>query len=69
MCSGVNCPENVVELKMKSKGIIVIVFNQVLRHNSVWRGVDLYFHVFLTSVLVGDEWSASRPDRFSPGNI
>jgi hypothetical protein len=22
---------------------------------------------FLTSVLVGGEWSASRPDRFTPG--
>jgi hypothetical protein len=24
-------------------------------------------HTFLTSVLVGGEWSASRPDRFTPG--
>jgi hypothetical protein len=29
--------------------------------------VDLWIHVFLTSVLVGGEWSASRPCRFTPG--
>jgi hypothetical protein len=26
-------------------------------------------HVFLTSVSVGGEWSASSPDRFPPGEI
>jgi hypothetical protein len=30
-------------------------------------GVDLWIHVFLTLALVGGEWSASRPDRFNPG--
>jgi hypothetical protein len=29
-------------------------------------GVDVQIQVFLTSTLVGDEWSASRPDRFTP---
>jgi hypothetical protein len=29
--------------------------------------VDVYIHVFLTSALVGGEWSASRPGRFTPG--
>jgi hypothetical protein len=24
-------------------------------------------HIFLTSALVGGEWSASRPGRFTPG--
>jgi hypothetical protein len=32
----------------------------------VYRGVDVYIHIFLTSALVEDEWSASRPDRFAP---
>jgi hypothetical protein len=34
-----------------------------------YGGVDVYeyIHVFLTSVLVGGEWSASRPCRFTPG--
>jgi hypothetical protein len=26
-----------------------------------------YIHIFLTSALVGGEWSASRPGRFTPG--
>jgi hypothetical protein len=29
--------------------------------------VDIEFHVFLTSALVGGEWSASRPGRFTAG--
>jgi hypothetical protein len=32
-----------------------------------YGGVDVYIHVFLTSVLVSDEWSASRPGRFTRG--
>jgi hypothetical protein len=30
-------------------------------------GVELWPHTFLTSALDGSEWSASRPDRFTPG--
>jgi hypothetical protein len=30
-------------------------------------GVDVYINVFLTSALVGGEWSSSRPGRFTPG--
>jgi hypothetical protein len=29
-------------------------------------GVDVLIHVFLTSALVGGEWSASRRSRFTP---
>jgi hypothetical protein len=29
--------------------------------------VDVQTHVFLTSALVGAEWSASRHGRFAPG--
>jgi hypothetical protein len=32
-----------------------------------YRGVDVDFHIFLTSALVGGEWSASRPCRFTLG--
>jgi hypothetical protein len=32
-----------------------------------YGGVAVYSHVFLTSALVGGEWSASRPERFTPG--
>jgi hypothetical protein len=30
-------------------------------------GVDVQIHIFLTSALVGGEWSTSRPIRFTPG--
>jgi len=30
-------------------------------------GVEVQFHTFLTTALVGGEWSASRPCRFIPG--
>jgi hypothetical protein len=30
-------------------------------------GVDVHIHIFLTSALVGGEWSTSRPGRFTPG--
>jgi hypothetical protein len=30
-------------------------------------GLDVYIHIFLTSALVGGEWSASRPGRFTLG--
>jgi hypothetical protein len=32
-----------------------------------YGGVDVEIQVFLTSVLVGGEWSASRPGKFIPG--
>jgi hypothetical protein len=31
-----------------------------------YGGVDVYIHIFLTSTLVGGEWSASHPGRFTP---
>jgi hypothetical protein len=31
-----------------------------------YGGVDVYIHIFLASALVGDEWLASRPGRFTP---
>jgi hypothetical protein len=30
-------------------------------------GVDVQIHVYFTSALVGEKWSASRPDRVIPG--
>jgi hypothetical protein len=32
-----------------------------------YGGMDVWIHVFLTSTLVGGEWSVSRPDSFTPG--
>jgi hypothetical protein len=34
-----------------------------------YGGVDIWIHIFLTSALAGDEWSASHPGRFTPGEI
>jgi hypothetical protein len=32
----------------------------------MYWGVDVWIHIFLTLALVGGEWSASRPSRFTP---
>jgi hypothetical protein len=32
-----------------------------------YGGVNVQFHILLTSALAGDEWSASRPGCFTPG--
>jgi hypothetical protein len=42
-----------------------------MKHNimKAHRGVDIQIHVVLTSALVGHEWSASRPARFTPVEI
>jgi hypothetical protein len=32
-----------------------------------YGGVDVLIHVLLTTALVGGEWSASRPGRFTSG--
>jgi hypothetical protein len=32
-----------------------------------YGGLDVKIHIFLTLAAAGDEWSASRPDRFTPG--
>jgi hypothetical protein len=34
---------------------------------NMYGEVDVQIHVFLTSALVGDEWSASHPGRFTLG--
>jgi hypothetical protein len=34
-----------------------------------YRGADVYIHAFLALALVGGEWSATRPDRFTPEEI
>jgi hypothetical protein len=32
----------------------------------IYGGLDLYIHVFLTSDLVGGEWSVASPSHFIP---
>jgi hypothetical protein len=34
-----------------------------------YGGVDVKIHVLLTSTLVGNEWSASRPGYFTPRTL
>jgi hypothetical protein len=48
------------------KGKVAPVLNYALFHEGVW-GRDIQIHIFLTSVLVGGEWLASGPCRFTPG--
>jgi hypothetical protein len=41
----------------------------LIKHHAMktYGGVEVHFHAFLNSVLEGDEWLASRPGRFIPG--
>jgi hypothetical protein len=41
---------------------------QLIKHYAMkaYGGADVYIHIFLTSVLVGGEWSASRTGHFTP---
>jgi hypothetical protein len=50
------------------KGKVVPVLN-LIKHYAMkaYGGVDVQIHIFLTSALVGGEWSASRSGRFTPG--
>jgi hypothetical protein len=34
---------------------------------TAYGGMDALIHILLTLALAGDEWSASIPDRFTPG--
>jgi hypothetical protein len=40
----------------------------LIKHYAVkaYGGMDVQIHIFLISVLLGGEWSASRPGRFTP---
>jgi hypothetical protein len=42
---------------------------QLIKHITIkgYGGVNEYIHVFLTSAIFGDEWSASGPGRFTSG--
>jgi hypothetical protein len=58
-------PSNTDKVKVKSK-VIPVLFERAPRHEGVlgeWRNSSTHS---LTSALDGGEWSASRPDRFTP---
>jgi hypothetical protein len=46
---------------IKIRALLIIYYAM-----KVYGGVDVQIHVFLTSALVGGEWSASRFGRFTP---
>jgi hypothetical protein len=50
----------------KVRKLFLCLINEALRHEGV-GGVDERLHIFLTSALVGGEWSTSDPCRFTPG--
>jgi hypothetical protein len=52
-------------VKVKGK-VFPFLTNKALRHEGVW-GSGYIDHIFLTSALVGGEWSASCLGRFIPG--
>jgi hypothetical protein len=45
---------------------LFVYCNRVQYAMKAYGGVDAQIHIFLTSALVGGEWSASRPGRFTP---
>jgi hypothetical protein len=53
---------------VKGEGKKVKLFLQLIKHHTMktYWGVEVKFQAFLTSVLDGGEWSASRPDSFTP---
>jgi hypothetical protein len=54
------------QYRVKQVELPICLTNEALRQEGVW-GVDVQSHIFLTSALIGGEWSASRPCRFTPG--
>jgi hypothetical protein len=55
---------NLLKLKRKRGPCAELIMHYAMK---AYGGVDVYIHIFLTSSLVGGEWSASRPGRFTPG--
>jgi hypothetical protein len=44
---------------------------QLIKHYAMkaYGGVDIQIYIFLTLAIAVGEWSASRPRRFTPGEI
>jgi hypothetical protein len=50
--------------KVKVKMSLCLIKHYAMK---MYRGVEVWFHVFLASALFGGEWSSSRPGRFTHG--
>jgi len=66
VCTSGQCDDTDDDANDKGK---VKLFLCLTKHHAVkaYGGMEVWLHVFLTSALDGDEWSASRPSRFTPG--
>jgi hypothetical protein len=60
---GINLWTVVYECKEK---LSLCLTNYPLCQKSVWGSACIEPHIFLTAAWVGDEWTASRPGRFTP---
>jgi hypothetical protein len=60
---GTTQPTQLISVIEETKKYIYIKYYAM---KAYW-GVDVYIHVFLTSALVGNKWSASCPGNFIPG--
>jgi hypothetical protein len=54
-----------VKVKVKVKSLYFFLLTEHHTMKAYWE-VEVYLHAFVTSALHGGEWSASRPDRFTP---
>jgi hypothetical protein len=52
------------DMRGKSKVVPVLIKQYAMK---AYGGVNVWIHIFYISALVGIEWSASRPGRFTPG--
>jgi hypothetical protein len=59
---------NVVTLLVKIIGKVKLSLH-VTKHHAIktYGGVEVQLHAFLISALDGDDWSAPRSGRFTPG--
>jgi hypothetical protein len=58
--------DNIKMLEGKSKVVPVLFF--ITEHDNLksYWGAEVWVHAFLTSSQDGEEWSVSRPGRFTP---
>jgi hypothetical protein len=61
---------NISLFRFKIRARVKVKFTlSLIKHHDfkMYEGLEVNFHVFLTSALDADGWLASRPDRFNTG--